>query len=147
MPARIFPFPGWQCRLRGRHRRAGDCERTGERAPWEEREAGDESRADREKGCWKGPLKRQARQRQPRRGSQQASSRPCRYWLEAASKPVAFPVWAQFRNEGEAANHKLSVLAVPGTPVPGRLAQEDGLSLVVRGQLGQWRDPISECRK
>lgn len=62
--------------------------------------------------------------------------------MEAACKPVAFPVWAQFPNEDEASKHKLHVLAMPGTPGPGRLAQEDGLSLVVSSQPGQWRDPV-----
>lgn len=28
-----------------------------------------------------------------------------------------------------------------------RLAQEDGLSLVVGGQHRQWQDPVSKCRK
>lgn len=57
----------------------------------------------------------------------------------------AFPVWDQFLDEEETAKHKLSVLAMPGTPVPGRLTQEDDLSLVVRGQPGQWRDQVQNA--
>lgn len=61
------------------------------------------------------PVKRQARQRE---AGGPAPAPPL--WLEAARKPVAF------RLGSVPMKTKPYALAMPGTPVPGRLAQEDG---------------------
>lgn len=102
--------PAWKAR-------AGASGRTRDSASWEERQAGDESMADREKmleeACGEAGETGSPGEEASRLGSDPAA-------LAGGCRPVASPVWAQFLNEDKTAWNPSSRGAGPGRwPEPG----------------------------